>query len=82
MDETSLTEDVTRDDETEIGRLEAEIAVKRERVTASLGELRERVQRATSWRHWAAQPRVWIGAGVCLALIVGLGTRRRRRLGE
>jgi hypothetical protein len=80
MIETSLVENVTRDDETEIGRLETEIAVKRERVAASLGELRERVQRATSWRHWVAQPRVWIGAGVFLALIVGFGARRRRRL--
>jgi hypothetical protein len=80
--ETSLVRGGRSDEETEIARLEVEIASKRARVASSLGELRERVHRATSWRHWAAQPRVWIGAGVCLALIVGFGARRRLRLEE
>jgi len=64
----------------EIARLEAEIALKRERVAASFGELRRRVQGATNWRHWAAShPIAWIGAGVCLGFIVGYGGRLRRR---
>ena len=62
-----------------IVRLEAEIALKRERVAASFGELRRRVHRATSWRHWAAShPIAWIGAGLCLGLIIGSGGRHRR----
>jgi hypothetical protein len=81
MVETSIVQDATSDDETAIARLEAEIASKRERVTASLGELRQRMHHATSWRHWAAaHPVAWLGAGVCLGLIVGYGARRRRRL--
>jgi hypothetical protein len=62
----------------EMLRLAAEIAVKRERVTASIGELRRRVQSATSWRQWAgSHPVAWIGAGVCLGFIVGYRGRRR-----
>ena len=65
----------------EIARLEAEIVLKRERVTASLGELRRRVQGATSWRRWAAaHPIAWIGAGLCLGFIIGgSGGRHGRR---
>ena len=56
----------------EIGRLEAEIALRRERVGASFEELRRRVQDVTSWRHWAAShPVGWIGAGVSLGFIIG-----------
>jgi hypothetical protein len=70
---------VVRSGDDEMVRLEAEIALKRERVTASFGELRRRVQGATSWRHWAAShPIVWIGAGLCLGFIVGSGGRNRR----
>ena len=83
MVETSLVRGGRGDDETEIARLEVEIASKRARVASSFGELRVRMQRATSWRHWAAaHPVAWLGAGVCLGLIVGLGTRPRRRLEE
>jgi hypothetical protein len=63
----------------EIAALEAEIALRRERVAASLGELQRRIRRVTSWRRWAeAHPVAWIGAGLCLGLLVGqLGGRRR-----
>jgi hypothetical protein len=78
MVETSLVRGERGDEETEIARLEVEIASKRARVASSLGELRLRMQRATSWRYWAAaHPVVWLGAGVGLGLIVGFGTRRR-----
>jgi hypothetical protein len=61
----------------EMVRLEAEVEARRERVAASLGELRHRLQRATSWRYWAASHlTVWIAAGVCLGFIVG--SRRER----
>jgi ElaB/YqjD/DUF883 family membrane-anchored ribosome-binding protein len=57
----------------EIYRLEAEIARKRERVAASLGELRRRVTGATDWRHWVrAHPFAWIAVGVSLGFIIGL----------
>jgi len=50
----------------------------RERVGASLDELRSRVRLATSWRHWAAShPLGWIGVGVSLGLIIGCLTGRR-----
>jgi hypothetical protein len=59
-------------EQSEIARLEVEIALRRERVGASLEELRRRVQGVTSWRHWAAShPIGWIGAGVSLGFIIG-----------
>jgi hypothetical protein len=64
----------------EIALLEAEIALRRQRVGASFEELRQRVQRATSWRHWAAShPVGWIGAAVSLGFIIGCLTGRRSR---
>jgi hypothetical protein len=64
----------------EIVRLEAEIALGRERVAASLGELRRRIHGATSWRQWAAShPMAWIGAGVCLGFMIGTAARHRGR---
>ena len=70
--------DISAGDETEeIVRLEAEVEARRERVAASLGELRHRLHRATSWRYWAGSHlTVWIAAGVCLGFIVG--SRRER----
>ena len=63
--------------ETERARLEAEIALRRGRVASSLGELRQRVQSATSWRHWAAaHPMAWLGIGLALGYL--LGSRGRR----
>ena len=62
----------------EIALLEAEIALRRQRVGASFEELRRRVQTATSWRHWAAShPVGWIGAGVSLGFIIGCLAGRR-----
>ena len=62
----------------EIALLEAEIALRRQRVGASFEELRHRVQTATSWRHWAAShPVGWIGVGVSLGFIIGCLTGRR-----
>lgn len=62
----------------EIALLEAEIALRRERLGASFEELRRRVQTATSWRHWAAShPAGWIGVGVFLGFIVGRLSGRR-----
>ena len=62
----------------EIVRLEAEIALRRERVGASFEELRRRVQDVTSWRHWAAShPVGWIGAGLSLGFIIGCLAGRR-----
>ncbi len=62
----------------EIALLEAEIALRRERVGASFEELRQRVQTATSWRHWvSSHPVAWIGAGVSLGFIIGCLAGRR-----
>ncbi|HEX3901798.1 MAG TPA: hypothetical protein VH853_03045 [Polyangia bacterium] len=64
----------------EIARLQAEVALRRERVGASFEELRQRVQGMTSWRQWAAShPLGWIGAGVSLGFIVGCLAGRRSR---
>jgi ElaB/YqjD/DUF883 family membrane-anchored ribosome-binding protein len=63
----------------EINRLEAEIELKRERVAASLGELRRRVTSATDWRHWIQEhPFAWIAAGLSLGFVVGLAQGRDR----
>ena len=71
-------EDEPRDEQSEIARLEKEIALRRERVGASFEELRRRVQGVTSWRHWAAShPMGWIGAGVTLGFVVGCLVGRR-----
>ncbi len=65
-------------EQTEIARLEKEIALRRERVGASFDELRRRVQGVTSWRHWAAaHPVGWIGAGVSLGFVIGCLVGRR-----
>ena len=67
-----------QNEQREIALLEAEIALRRERVDASFEELRHRVQAVTSWRHWAASHRVgWIGVGVSLGFIIGCLTGRR-----
>jgi hypothetical protein len=67
-----------QNEQREIALLEAEIALRRERVGDSLEELRRRVQTATSWRHWAAShPVGWIGAGVSLGFIIGCLVGRR-----
>ena len=61
-----------QDEQQEIARLEAEIALRRERVGASFEELRRRVQVATSWRHWAgSHPVGWVGVGVSLGFLIG-----------
>jgi hypothetical protein len=75
-----LTDGGPRDEQKEIAQLEAEIALRRERVGASLEELRRTVQGVTSWRHFAAShPLGWIGAGVSLGFIIGAlaGSRSR-----
>ena len=57
----------------ELRRLEAEIARRRERVEWSLAELRERVDTATSWRHWArSHPRAWIAIGFSIGFLGGV----------
>jgi hypothetical protein len=67
-----------QDELNEIARLEAEIALRRQRVGASLEELRRRLQSATSWRHWVgSHPVAWIGAGVSLGFIIGCLAGRR-----
>ena len=67
-----------KDEQREIALLEAEIARRRERIGASFEGLRNRVQTATSWRHWAAShPVGWIGAGISLGFIIGCLTGRR-----
>ena len=64
----------------ELDELEAEIASKRARMAASLGELRRRVDHVTSWRHWAGTyPVIWVAAGLSLGFITGLGGSSRRR---
>jgi hypothetical protein len=71
---------VSPDDTEEIQRLEAEIAVKRDRVVASFGELRRRVEGATDWRGWVREhPVVWIAGAVSVGFIIGYrggGARR------
>lgn len=64
----------------EIALLEAEIVLRRKRVGASFDELRQRVQTATSWRHWAtSHPVGWIGVGVSLGFIIGCLAGRHTR---
>lgn len=61
----------------QIALLEAEIAARRERVAASLGNLQRRTNDLLSWRHWVrAHPIAWICAGVCLGFVAGGGGRR------
>lgn len=56
----------------EILRLEAEIAAKRDRVVASFGELRRRVEGVTDWRGWVREhPAVWIAGAVTVGFIIG-----------
>jgi ElaB/YqjD/DUF883 family membrane-anchored ribosome-binding protein len=64
----------------EIQRLEAEIAVKRERVVASLGELRRRMDVATDWRGWVrAHPTACIAGALAVGFMLGsLGSGGRR----
>lgn len=64
----------------EIQRLEAEIAAKRERVVASLSELRRRVDVATDWRAWVrAHPVACVAGAVALGFIAGsIGSGGRR----
>jgi hypothetical protein len=77
MTEGALVPFRARSESDRVATLEAEIARAREKVAASLGELQRHLQRATSWRHWVgAHPVAWIGAGICLGLIVGRGARR------
>jgi hypothetical protein len=70
-------------DTAEIQRLEAEIAAKRERVVASFGELRRRMEVATDWRGWVrAHPVAWIAGAMAVGFIagsVGSGGRRNER---
>jgi hypothetical protein len=71
-------QDQQQDELNEIVRLEAEIALRRQRVGASFEELRRRLQIATSWRHSvASHPAAWIGAGVSLGFIIGCLAGRR-----
>ena len=78
-EETSDRRDPSDHADEAILRLESAIAFKRERVAASFSELRRRVHRATSWRHFAsAHPIVWIGAGLCFGFIIGSGGSQRR----
>jgi len=73
-------QDEPQDEQQEIARLEAEIALRRERVGASFEELRRRVQVAASWRHWAgSHPVGWIGVGLSLGFIIGCLTDRQSR---
>ncbi|MES1205885.1 MAG: hypothetical protein ABUS79_08105 [Pseudomonadota bacterium] len=64
----------------DIDKLEMEVALKRRRATASLGELRRRVMGAAHWRQW---PRdhllLWIAAGVSLGFWVGYRGQNNRR---
>jgi ElaB/YqjD/DUF883 family membrane-anchored ribosome-binding protein len=74
------SEDEPQSEDSQIARLEAEVALRRERVGASFEELRRRVQDVTSWRHWAAShPLGWIGVGVSLGFVVGCLAGRRSR---
>jgi hypothetical protein len=80
MSETGTVRMVGSDAD-EIVRLEAEIASKRAHVARSLGELRQQLHGATSWRHWfGSRAVVWLGVGLCLGVLVGYGARRGRRL--
>jgi ElaB/YqjD/DUF883 family membrane-anchored ribosome-binding protein len=71
-------QDQEQDERHEIARLEAEIALRRQRVGASFEELHRRLRTAISWRHWAAShPAGWIGVGVSLGFIIGCLAGRR-----
>jgi ElaB/YqjD/DUF883 family membrane-anchored ribosome-binding protein len=63
----------------EIRRLEADILSRRQRVAASLGELRRRVGVSVSWRHWVgAHPLACVGTALAVGFIIGRGTTRAR----
>lgn len=77
---TPPVEDAPLEGVDELDELEAEVARKRARMAASLGELRRQVDHVTSWRHWASTyPLTWIAAGLSLGIIIGLGGRNRQR---
>jgi hypothetical protein len=62
----------------ELAALVAEIVRGREQLAVSWGALQGRLQRATSWRHWAgSHPAVWLCAGVFMGFRIGWGPRRR-----
>jgi ElaB/YqjD/DUF883 family membrane-anchored ribosome-binding protein len=66
---------------TEIARLEAEIAWRRDRLDYSLRKLRRRVGEATSWRHWVeARPLTWVAAAASVGFLIGYrGSRGQGR---
>lgn len=65
--------------EDEMYRLKADIALRRQRVVASVGELRRRVDGMTSWRHWVrAHPVLSIAAALSLGFTLGGGLSRGR----
>jgi hypothetical protein len=81
MSENSIapSNGIRTDADGEITALEAEVARKRAAVAVSLGELRRRVDHATSWRYWAREyPWIWIAAGFSLGFIAGLSGSNRR----
>ena len=70
--ERGEAEDTSREPDAEIDRLEAEIALKRERVVASFGELRRQVEVATDWRAWVrAHPVAWIAGATAFGFVMG-----------
>jgi hypothetical protein len=63
----------------EIGRLENEIARRRQRVAASFSELHERVNDAFSWRHWVrSHLPLSIATGLSLGFFIGYRERNHR----
>ncbi len=65
--------------EDEIDRLKADIAIRRQRVVVSVGELRRRVDGIIDWRHWVDEyPLRSIGVAIAVGFILGGGGNRRR----
>jgi hypothetical protein len=70
----------TEDTELALERTEAEIERTRERLSASLGALRDELTGLTDWRSWIERrPLPFLAGAFAVGVIVGLSTSGRGR---
>jgi hypothetical protein len=61
----------------ELDQIEAELALARARVAASMHALGEQVSRRADWRAWVRERPLWaMGAALALGFLLGLKGRR------